>query len=272
MATIIVRALGATAKSDKTFPDVAADAWYADSMSKAVEMGAFKGDTDGNLNPENFISCQETYTVLSRVFAFDSYPLRFKDGTVIYPSLADPSCLDAFADKSSVASWAEEYAAAVVGNGGFTGFEGQLKGDSYITRGEFAYLMDELVGTYIDEPGTYSAGTIDGTKSVIVRSGGVTIDGMQADRNFIVAYSADTNGVKVTNSSVAGVTDILGCADPTAFGTKSSENLTSYISISGTFIDVRVNAPYILLNTAGSNIKYLTGCDYSRINLGMFGS
>ncbi|MDO5398664.1 MAG: S-layer homology domain-containing protein [bacterium] len=272
MAAIIVRAMGASEKSSKTFPDVASDAWYADSVSKAVQMGAFAGDTAGNLNPENNITCQETYTVLSRVFQFIGYPRNFTDGTSDVMGQSDPAVLNTFTDKDSVASWATDYAAAIVQKGGFTGFNGLLKGNANITRGEFAYLMDELIGTYIDQPGEYAAGTIDGSKSVVVRSGGVTIDGFTTDRNLIVAYSADTKGVKVTNSTVNGVTAIMGCADTTAVGTKSTENLSSYISISGTFYDVRICAPYIFLDASGASMKALNGGDYTKVNMGMFGS
>ena len=271
MAAIIVRAMGATRNSSKTFPDVAADAWYADSVSKAVQMGAFSGDTDGKLNPENNITCQETYTVLSRVFQFIGYPRYYRNGTSDVMGKSDPAVLNTFTDKDSVASWATDYAAAIVQKGGFLGFNGLLKGDSYITRGEFAYLMDKLIGTYIDEPGKYTASTIDGLKSVVVRTGGVVIDGLKTDRNLIVAYSADTRGVQVTNSTVNGVTAIMGCADPDAYGTQSTNNLKSYISIQGNFYDVRVCAPYVFLDAAGAKMEALNGTDYTMVNMGMFG-
>ena len=280
MAAIIVRAMGAKDNSNQAFPDVAADAWYNDAVSKAVKMGAFKGDTDGNFNPENNISCQETYTVLSRVFQFESYALNYSDGSVKYATKADPSCLNSFADSSSVASWATDYAAAIVGNGGFTGFNGQLKGDSYITRGEFAYLMDSLIGTYIDEPGTYLEGTIDGSKSVVVRTGGVVLDGFHGQRNLIIAYSADERGVMIKNSSVALVLAVMGCADPN----KNFNNLKSYISVGAAkaddFKDIRVCAPYIYLDASGAMMTkngFLkgysdnSGVPKSKINLGMVG-
>lgn len=271
MATIIVRAMGASETSNKAFPDVSSSAWYADSVSKAVAMGAFSGDTNGNFNPENNITCQETYTVLARVFAFEGYELHYYGGEVGYASKADPACLDTFADRASVADWAVDYAASIVGNGGFKGFNGMLKGGDMITRGEFAYLMNELIGTYIDAPGTYGADKINASKSVVVRSGGVVIDGLTTDKNLIVAYSADTSGVSVKNSTVSGVTSIRGCADPKAKGTMSTESLESYISIEGTFNDVRVDAPYIFLDVSGASMKYLKGTDYSKINMGMIG-
>lgn len=270
MAAIVVRAMGASELSEKSFPDVSAkDAWYADDVSKAVQMGAFSGDTEGKFNPESNITCQETYTVLSRVFQFIGYPRKFKDGSSDVWGASNPAVLDTFADKSSVDSWATDYAAAIVQKGGFGGFNGQLKGDSYITRGEFAYLMDALIGTYVDEPGEYKTGSIDGSKSVVVRVGGVNIDGLTIDRNLIVAYSADTNGVKITRTTVNGVTAIMGCADSAAFGTKSVDNLKSYISLSGSFYDVRLCAPYIALDLSGAKMRAIKGAEYSKFNLGL---
>lgn len=271
MATIVVRAMGASENSLDTFNDVASDAWYADSVSKAVAMGAFKGDTNGSFNPENNITCQETYTVLSRLFQFEGYKRTYTDGTTDYVGKADNAVLDTFADKDTVADWAKDYAAAVVANGGFKGFSGQLKGSSNITRGEFAYIMNELIGTYIDQPGTYTAENIDASKSTVVRTGGVTIDNFTTDKNLIIAYSADTNGVKITNTTVNGVTAIMGCADPTAVGTKKTDNLKSYISIGGNFKDVRVCGSYIFLDASGAKLKAINGGAYNRVNLGTIG-
>lgn len=263
MAAIIVRAMGATEASTQTFPDVASTAWYADTVSKAVAMGAFKGDTAGNFNPENNITCQETYTVLSRVFCFEGYDISTKDGKKGSVGKADAAVLDAFADKASVASWAVDYAAAVVGNGGFAGFDGQLKGDAMITRGEFALLMDTVIGTYIDEPGTYTADKLNAEKSIVVRKGGVTIDGLKTGKNLIIAYSVDTAGVKVTNAEISGVTAVFGAADPV--------NKTVCASIQGTFKDVRVGSAWVTLDASGAAMQYYKGVKDSIVNMGTFG-
>ena len=171
--------------------------------------------------------------------------------------------LDSFADKVTVASWATDYAAAIVGNGGFTGFNGQLKGDSYITRGEFAYLMDSLIGTYIDTPGTYTGDTLNTAKSIVVRVGGVTVDNLTTDKNLIAAYSVDTAGIKITNSTITGVTAIFGVADQV--------NKTSCASITGTFTDVRVGSAWITLDASGAKMEYYKGVKDSVVNMGTFG-
>lgn len=263
MATIIVRAMGASATSTTTFPDVAADAWYAKNMSIAAEMGAFKGDTDGNVNPENYITCQETYTVLSRVFSFDWYTLNYESGKKGYVNKPDTAVLDKFGDKASVADWATDYAAAIVDNGGFGGFGGLIKGDSYITRAEFAYLMNELIGTYIDTPGAYTGADLDATKSIVIRTGGVSISDLTTDKNLVVAYSVDTNGVVVANSTVTGVTAIMGAADPV--------NKTCCISIAGTYTDVRVKSAWVTLDASGAKMDYYNGVKDSLVNMGTFG-
>lgn len=265
MATIIVRAFGATEKSDAKFNDVAADAWYADSVSIAAKMGAFEGDDDNNFNPENNITFQETYTVLSRMFGFEPYAT--KNGMV---SDADASVLDKFSDKDQIADWAKNYAKYIVGNGGWQGIGGKLKPTDTVTRGEFAMLMNAIVKTYVDEPGTYTS-LPDGL--TMVRSGGVTIDGLNTKSNLIIAYGVDEKGCQVTNSTVNGVTLVLGGIDKTPKTSTSESGKTStlpddsYVSIDGTFYDVRVSTPYVFLNASSAKMSYYKGCEGSLVSM-----
>lgn len=271
MAAIIVRAFSAQAESDKSFGDVAADAWYAESVSKAVAMGAFAGDADGNFNPENNITFQETYIVLSRVFGFEPY----KTSSDKLVGDCDANVLDKFSDKASISEWAVNGAKYVVGNGGWNGIDGKLKPTDYITRGEFAIIMDSLVTTYIDEPGTYDK-LPDGL--TMVRCGGVTIDGLKTDSNLIITYGVDENGCKVTNSEVKGTTLVLGGVDKTpkeqqisgSDGTKTKSLPDDvYVTIEGTFEDVRVNTPYVYLNASGAKISYYKGTEGSLVSLSL---
>lgn len=270
MATIITRAFSATETTEAGFNDVAAGAWYADSVSKAVAMGAFEGDDDNNFNPENNITFQETYIVLSRVFGFEPYEIKYSDGTKMMLGDCDATVLDAYSDKGEIASWAVNGAKYIVGNGGWTGIDGKLKPTSYITRGEFAILMDAVVETYIDEPGEYK-NLPDGL--TMVRCGGVTIDGLQTNKNLIVTYGVDEKGCKVTNSVVNGVTLVLGGVDKTPVEKTDSTGKTkmspdeSYVSIQGNFYDVRVNSPYVYLNASSATVKYFKGVDNSLVSL-----
>lgn len=269
MATIITRAFSAQENSDKTFNDVASDAWYADAVSKAVAMGAFEGDAENNFNPESNITFQETYTVIARMFGFEPYELVYSGGKEILGD-CDISVLDGFADKDEIADWAVDNTKYVVGNGGWTGIDGLLKPTAYITRGEFAMLMDEIVTTYIDEPGTYTD-LPDGL--TMVRCGGVTIDGLQTNHNLILTYGIDESGCKVVNSTVNGVTLVLGGVDKTPVEQTDSNGETkyspdeSYISISGNFYDVRVNTPFVFLDAFAADVAYYKGVENSLVSI-----
>ena len=266
MATIITRAFSATEKATSKFNDVSDGAWYADSVSKAVAMGAFEGDDNNNFRPENNITFQETYLVLSRIFGFQPYLTT--SGVMVGDCGAE--VLDKFADKDSIDSWAVDGARYIVGNGGWTGIDSKLKPKDNITRGEFAVLMDAIVDMYIDEPGTYSELT-DGL--IMVRSGDVTIDGLKSNHNLILTYGIDEKGCTVKNSTVNGVTLVLGGIDLTpaeiesSNGTKRFTPDDAYISLNGNFYDVRISTPYVFVDASDSNVEYVWGVKHARISL-----
>ena len=254
MATIITRAFGAVAEAQISFPDVADNEWYKDEVAKAVAMGVFKGDENGNFNPQNNITFQETYAVIARAFCLEPFP---KGEKMLHP--VSDTALDSFSDKNSVAPWAQIYAKSVVENGGWKGVNGMLKGTDYITRGEFALLMDEIVTTYIDDPGTYN-GLPDGL--VMVRSGGAKISGLETSKNVIICYSVDKKGCTIEKSNVSGAVICLGGANPTQYVDENGNTYTAAgneptISISGKFIDARVFAPYISLDARKATVTEL---------------
>lgn len=270
MAAIIARAFGAMDADDNSFAgvekffygndytlntnfnDIAGDEWYADAVLKAVRMGAFCGDEKNNFNPTNNITFEETYTVLSRVFNFIPKVNKYTDGTMEILGDVPETALDGFSDKSDVASWAVDFTRYIVGNGGWKGIDGKLMPKDKITRGQFALLMDKLVAKYIDEPGVYSS-LPDGL--VMVRCGGVTIDGVTTGKNIIVTYSVDEDGFKLVNSTIDGALVLLGGADKTPVLQQNSA--TEYIaddfniSIEGSYIyQFRILAPYIGVNAS----------------------
>lgn len=267
MATILVRAFAATETSEAAFNDVAPDAWYADMVSKAAKMGAFQGDDYNNFNPENNITFQETYIVLSRMFGFEPYEVTYKSKPSIMLGDVDASVLSAFADASEFDSWAYNYGKYIVGNGGWKGIDGMLKPKAYITRGEFAMLMNALVTTYIDAPGTYNSLPSGLT---MVRSGGVTIDGFTNDSNLVFTYAVNEDGAKVTNSTINGVTLVLGGVDKTPRLNESSGKYSpdeAYISIAGNFHDVRNSTAFVMLDASNAAIEFYKGVDNSLVAL-----
>lgn len=198
MAAIIVRAFGATKEADiSIYPDVLADKWYYKEFAKAVQMGAFSGTDDGKLNPEANITYEECFTVVSRIFCLpylDPYLQSNLD-------MVDDSILDKYSDASTIASWAKKYTALVVGQGYWDGYEGNLKPHGqYITRAEFAVLMDNLIKTYINEPGEYSE-FVDG--NILIRSEGVTLRGYNGD-DIILVGDGVTGDINLPETKSSG--------------------------------------------------------------------
>ena len=175
MATIMSRAMRAEEKADITaFTDVKEGDWYYDAMAQAVSMGAFKGDDQNCLNPNNTITRQEAFIVLSRIF-----DLPEQNETV----------LDKYADASSVASWAKKEVSAVAG-GGYADSDTDLRPLDAMTRLEFAKVMDKLVTLYIDKEGEYTS-LPDG--NVLVRAENVIFKGITFSKAIFIGEGVKGN-------------------------------------------------------------------------------
>lgn len=154
MATILVRALGATEGADiSAFTDVPKKQWYYNNMSIAYKMNIFRGDGAGKMNPDAAITRQEAFVVLARV-----YNLKTND----YASL------NKFSDADKIASWAKPELAALVKAGYVAGSGGVLNPLDPITRAQFAQVMYNLNKAYVDDTAELnSLGTVNG--NIIIR-------------------------------------------------------------------------------------------------------
>lgn len=189
MAAIIVRAFGAEETTDiSMYTDVDPDAWYYTELSKAVAMGAFKGDGD-KMTPEDNITFQQCFTVVSQVLQANLFTDMYEKD------------LSSFTDADEVAAWALPYVEAVVGMGYWDGIDSKLLPTEYITRSQFAVLMDNMVKTYITEPGEYSDFE-DG--NVMVRCNGAVISNADIKGNLIIG-DAVTDEFNLNNSTVSGL-------------------------------------------------------------------
>ena len=207
MAAIINRAFGAEKTASLTgYTDVAANAWYATDMAKAVQMGTFSGSGNGLLEPDRAITREEAFSVLARAFAL---------------SAGDGAALNDFTDGAQVSAWARGSVSAMVAGGYVNGSDGnRLNPQQSITRAEFAAVMSNLVAQYIDADSTLNRSLeIDG--NVIVR-GNVDLSGYTINGDIIIADEAANvtlDGVTVNGRLVVrGASDSLTTSDSTANG------------------------------------------------------
>lgn len=197
MAAIINRAFGAEKQASlSSYSDVAADAWYAVDMAKAVQMGTFSGTGNGLLEPDRAITREEAFSVLARAFALEA---------------GDDSSLASFSDGAQVSSWAKGSVSAMVAAGYVNGSDGnRLNPQQTITRAEFAAVMSKIVAQYIDAEDVQRSRSLSIDGNVIVREG-VDLSGYTINGDVIIADAADA--VSLSGVTIAGRLVVRGASD-----------------------------------------------------------
>ena len=191
MATMVNRAFASSAKASLTsFTDMVPGVWHYDEMAKSVQMGAFQG-ADGKLSPNDPITREQAFAVLARAFGL-------ADGKA--------SSLDKFSDGAQVSSWARGAVAALVEQGYVTGANGALNPQSYITRAEFAQVMDALVAAYADQD--LQDQTVEG--NLILRTNS-TLENVTVKGDLILADGVSAASLK--NVTVTGRLVVRGGTD-----------------------------------------------------------
>ena len=262
MAAIVNRAFGAEKAADLTrFVDMLQSAWYYNDMGKAVQMGTFVGSGD-KLNPEAPITREQAFAVLARAFALP-------DGNA--------SSLSKFSDSASVSSWAVGSAAALVEAGYVNGSDGKLNPKGYMTRAEFAQMMDNLVKAYVTTAETV---TQVPAGNVIVRAGGATLKNITVDGDLVIADGATSvtldgvtvkgniilrggaNGVTITGSTSAnGVTveNPNGTTVVSGDGSKlGTVHVKTDLTVNGTLSNASVDEKATLTVNQGGKVGSVT--------------
>lgn len=235
MATIMARACGATKEAVITgFTDVKPDDWFYASMAKAVAMGAFTG-SDNKLNPNNPITRQEAFLVLSRVFGLATFDV-------------DIAILDRFKDGGKVADWAKEGVAAIIASGYVAGNDGYLNPLNNISRAEFAVVMDRLIKHYIDD----AEEEIPTDGNVMIRVAGVNLDGIKTDSMIVIG-----DGVGEGNYAIKGA----------EINNKLVIRAGTKVSVEGRFTEIATVVPGIVVSGEIDDIKKIHSCDGSSFEI-----
>lgn len=294
MAAIINRAFGAEKQASlSSYSDVAADAWYAVDMAKAVQMGTFSGTGNGLLEPDRAITREEAFSVLARAFALEA---------------GDDSSLASFSDGAQVSSWAKGSVSAMVAAGYVNGSDGnRLNPQQTITRAEFAAVMSNFVAQYIDADSTLnrsleidgnvivrgnvdlSGYTINGDVIIADEAANVTLDGVTVNGRLVVRGASDSltisgstaDGVIITNPNGASVlkTDnasdlgtVTACSDLTLSGGQLdrltiAESATITVEKDASVETITVSADDVTINGAGKVDKVQANADNVHVNV-----
>lgn len=294
MAAIINRAFGAEKQASlSSYSDVAADAWYAVDMAKAVQMGTFSGTGNGLLEPDRAITREEAFSVLARAFALEA---------------GDDSSLASFFDGAQVSSWAKGSVSAMVAAGYVNGSDGnRLNPQQTITRAEFAAVMSKIVAQYIDADSTLnrsleidgnvivrgnvdlSGYTINGDVIIADEATNVTLDGVTVNGRLVVRGASDSltisgssaDGVIITNPNGASVLKTDNASDlgtVTALGDLTlsggqldrltiAESATITVEKDASVETITVSADDVTINGAGKVEKVQANADNVHVNV-----
>lgn len=187
LATVIVRAFGATAEADLSgFTDVKADGWYYSALAKAKGMGVMNGTSSTTMSPDRPISRQEVFVILARA-------LKLADGKA--------ETLNTYKDAESVGAWAVGGTAAMVSAGYVSGSNGYLLPTDNITREQFAQIIYNIFGTYYQTAGVY---TNDVKNSLLVNVPDITIKNAKIAGDLVVGDGVGEGDLTLENVSIGG--------------------------------------------------------------------
>lgn len=185
LAAVIVRAFAATREGNlSTFSDVNPADWYAEDLAKAVQMGIIQG-WDGALRPDEPVTRQEVFVILARALG-----------------MASESKLAAnFSDSDEIAAWAKGSAYALVNAGYIEGFEGRLCPADYITRAEFAQIMNKTIKQYITASGIVSSVQAG---NIMVNASGAILQNLTVNGDLIIGDGVGDGELILDNVRVLG--------------------------------------------------------------------
>ncbi|TXK84605.1 S-layer homology domain-containing protein [Paenibacillus sp. N3.4] len=191
--SLVNRVFGYTDKVNRSFPDVASNAWYAEDVSKAVAAGIVTGDEKGNFRPDASISRQEAAVILSQAFDLQA---------------KDKKASDRFTDAGSIASWSKGAINALLEGGYVSGREnGAFDPLASITRAEFIKMIDSMVGELKNAADTYS-GNI--STNLMINTKDVHLKNMVIAGDLYMTQGLGDGNMSMENVIVKGRTIVRG--------------------------------------------------------------
>ena len=185
VAQVTQNVIGYAATTENTFTDVDPNAWYTDAILRLAEAGALKGNGDGTMSPDAYMTREEAMTMLGRAYGLT--PANTNAGITQY------------SDYQSISEYANGYIGAMTAAGYVNGYEdGTIRPQATVSRAEFVKILDNMIGLYIAAPGTYGPAYVKGL--VMVKSGGVNLNGIVAS-GVVISPSAGGQ-LTLTNSQV----------------------------------------------------------------------
>ena len=173
LITVINRLLKNQEESTKFIPDNNSKDWYYSEIRKAVASGIVKGDPDGSIRPDDFITREEAAMLLYRAFMGDS------TGNVK---------INLYDDVEDISEWARDVMSVFVKESYINGYaDNTIRPKNNITRAEVVTILDRIFGEIIVK-GDYE-GNIYG--NLLINGPEVLITDMIVEGDLIIAEGSE---------------------------------------------------------------------------------
>ncbi|GIP51658.1 glycosyl hydrolase [Paenibacillus vini] len=195
LATIINRMFGFSAKSDKPFADVPAEAWYSDSMAIAGAAGYYEG-FPGNLSKATAnVTRQDAVTLISKAFSLTN------------ESAVKPTN---YQDEQDISEYARKAVSAL--SGAISGYpDGTFRPNQPMTRAELVTVLDHLVSKFYHSAGTVTGGEAAG--HVMINRTGVILKDSSISGNLYLTPGIGNGDAELHQVKVQGTAFVSGGGD-----------------------------------------------------------
>ncbi len=193
--SMINRALGYTSYSGGKLPfsDIKGTEWYADDIAIAYERGYFSGTSKTTAGATGNLTREQAVSLISR-----NIKLEEKIGEIT-----------GFTDSRTFSSWSKGAIGAAAEKDYVSGYsDGSFRPANYITRGEFAKILSDVIGVLIDDSTYQSYGAVYG--NVTITMSGCTLENTVINGDLYITAGVGSGYVNLQNVYVTGEVIISG--------------------------------------------------------------
>jgi len=190
---MINRAYGYTETGENSFQDVPENAWYADDISIARQVGYFNGTSETTAAPDDSLTREQATLLLVKNARMQTIPGEVTE----------------FTDGREFGNWSAGYIKAAYKEGLIAGYpDGTYRPTQPITRGETAQLLYNTLGNLISSEGTHSLADVYG--NVTINAPGSTLKDTTIAGDLYITGGLGLGAVTLDNVKVLGRIVVAG--------------------------------------------------------------
>ena len=192
-STMVNRAFGYEKTGPTPFRDVPENAWYAEDVGIAYNVGYIAGTSATTFSPDENVTREQASLILARIL-------------MLQPQVGENTM---FTDSRSMENWSRGYIASVAQQGLITGYpDGRFGPKDNLTRGQAAIILTNALGTPLMEAGDYALGSVWG--NVTITQSGTTLRNTVVGGDLYITEGVDLGHVTLENVTVLGRIVVCG--------------------------------------------------------------